>query len=148
MDRPLGSGKFLPQSAFCALLDDNIYPKVLNLFWIMRPNYYVGCVIQKRIVENSKKIWSWARGFFIFFLNFWSFWWFFKVERAESHLLQFDFFWFIFRLYSWKKTKIEFTVCLYFWTLTQSNKFFKGSIFLTILQKNTAVCKKKVNTYM
>ena len=56
VDRPLGSGKFLPQSAFCALLDDNIYPKVLNLFWIMRPNYYVGCVIQKRIVENSKKI--------------------------------------------------------------------------------------------
>ena len=32
VDRPLGSGKFLPQSAFCALLDDNIYPKVLNLF--------------------------------------------------------------------------------------------------------------------
>ena len=32
VDRPLGSGKLLPQSAFCALLDDNIYPKVLNLF--------------------------------------------------------------------------------------------------------------------
>ena len=28
IDRPLGSGKFLHQSAFCALLDDNIRPKV------------------------------------------------------------------------------------------------------------------------
>lgn len=34
VDRPLGSGNFLPESAFCALLDSNIYPKVkhkLNL---------------------------------------------------------------------------------------------------------------------
>ena len=28
IDRPLGSGNFLHQSAFCALLDDNIRPKV------------------------------------------------------------------------------------------------------------------------
>jgi hypothetical protein len=28
IDRPLGSGEYLTESAFCALLDDNIYPKV------------------------------------------------------------------------------------------------------------------------
>jgi hypothetical protein len=28
IDRPLGSGEYLDESAFCALLDDNIYPKV------------------------------------------------------------------------------------------------------------------------
>ena len=28
VDRPLGSGNFLIESAFCALLDSNIYPKV------------------------------------------------------------------------------------------------------------------------
>ncbi len=28
IDRPLHSGNVLPESAFCALLDDNIYPKV------------------------------------------------------------------------------------------------------------------------
>ncbi len=27
LNRPLGSGNFLEESAFCALLDDNIYPK-------------------------------------------------------------------------------------------------------------------------
>ncbi len=30
IDRPLQSGNFLPDSAFCALLDENIYPKVQN----------------------------------------------------------------------------------------------------------------------
>ena len=28
VDRPLGSGNNLPESAFCALLDNNIYPHV------------------------------------------------------------------------------------------------------------------------
>ena len=28
IDRPLGSGKYLKESAFCALLDENICPKV------------------------------------------------------------------------------------------------------------------------
>lgn len=28
IDRPLKSGNFIPESAFCALLDDNIHPKV------------------------------------------------------------------------------------------------------------------------
>ena len=31
IDRPLGSGEYLTESAFCALLDDNIYPKVKKL---------------------------------------------------------------------------------------------------------------------
>ena len=31
IDRPLGSGHFLSQSAFCALLDENIRPKVRSL---------------------------------------------------------------------------------------------------------------------
>ena len=29
IDRPLGSGDYLQESAFCALLDDNIRPKVV-----------------------------------------------------------------------------------------------------------------------
>ena len=28
IDRPLGSGNYLPETAFCALLKENIYPKV------------------------------------------------------------------------------------------------------------------------
>ena len=31
IDRPLGSGKNLQESAFCALLDENIKPKVKSL---------------------------------------------------------------------------------------------------------------------
>ena len=31
IDRPLGSGEYLTESAFCALLDDNIYPKVSSI---------------------------------------------------------------------------------------------------------------------
>ena len=31
IDRPLGSGDYLEESAFCALLDDNIRPKVIIL---------------------------------------------------------------------------------------------------------------------
>ena len=31
IDRPLNSGNFLPESAFCALLDENIYPTVTNI---------------------------------------------------------------------------------------------------------------------
>ena len=30
IDRPLNSGNYLKESAFCALLDNNIYPKVSN----------------------------------------------------------------------------------------------------------------------
>ena len=33
IDRPLGSGDYLEESAFCALLDDNIRPKVIILDW-------------------------------------------------------------------------------------------------------------------
>ena len=32
IDRPLNSGQFLDDSAFCALLSDNIYPKVQSSF--------------------------------------------------------------------------------------------------------------------
>ena len=32
IDNPIGSGNFLNESAFCALLDPNIYPQVFSLF--------------------------------------------------------------------------------------------------------------------
>ena len=32
IDQPMGSGNFLNESAFCALLDQNIYPKVKYIF--------------------------------------------------------------------------------------------------------------------
>ena len=32
IDKPYGSGNFLNESAFCALLDTNIYPKVIHQF--------------------------------------------------------------------------------------------------------------------
>jgi hypothetical protein len=32
IDQPMGSGNFLNESAFCALLDLNIYPKVKYIF--------------------------------------------------------------------------------------------------------------------
>ncbi len=39
VDRPLGSGNYLPQSAFCALLDSNIYPQVRNIKLILLENF-------------------------------------------------------------------------------------------------------------
>ena len=32
IDRPLGSGNFIKESAFCALMDENIRPKVINFY--------------------------------------------------------------------------------------------------------------------
>ena len=42
VDRPLGSGNFLHESAFCALLESNIYPQVCiasHLFFVQKLLY-------------------------------------------------------------------------------------------------------------
>ena len=40
IDNPIGSGNFLNESAFCALLDPNIYPQVFFFYLLCACHYF------------------------------------------------------------------------------------------------------------
>ena len=58
VDRPLGSGKVLEKSAFCALLEDNIYPRYYPVYELSSILFFLipTCVLTVLYIQMGLKI--------------------------------------------------------------------------------------------